>query len=188
MPTSPLLYVSGAFLVSVATTVATSIRLRRDGVDFCTKMPGATWDFNRSWASNLAVGGGIVGFLTVLTVLPPASAIKSVLLLYALLMVAVSGLAPALYNFLRVAPGYDQGLILTFLIAGMLSIWAAIAQLLLQAVIVDNLRAFLPIGVIRSFQLLFAFVVLALLRYGSTTMYAAAKSASTGSVAYLHML
>ena len=172
----------GGLVAAAAITLSVTTSLLRDGISLSKAMPeGPTWDFNRSWASNVALAAGVASLAGLLTLLPQSSAQnKATLTLLSVTMAALSGLAPAVYVFLRSGPDYSHGSIATFLVSGCLSLWAAFGQLGLQIVILERLRIIVAAEIVtRTCQVIIGLVVVLLGRYGLTTMLATARQVST---------
>ena len=151
-----------------------------------------SWDFSRSWASNISVVAGLVtisalGFLPSTTQTHISRSAYAVLLFVFPLLAA---LAPLVYNFSRrvsqdttTTPPtiVSQGKAYMFIIASIFTIWAAVGQLAVQASIMDELRRadllWRPFaGLI---EIVFGLVALGLLQYGFRTVVETVKAQKT---------
>jgi hypothetical protein len=97
-----------------------------------------TWDFSRSWASNISALAGIIGVSvanSITTDFKPFTqvAAKNSYNVSAVLMAAVVIAAPSAYTMLQIRKDNQLvGCAGGFLVASTLTIWGTIAQLLLQ--------------------------------------------------------
>jgi len=97
-----------------------------------------TWDFSRSWATNVSSIAGIVGVAIVSAVttdFKPFSqaSVKSSYAVTTVLMGAIVIAAPSLYTLLQKKQGNQMvGSVGGFILASLFTIWGTIAQLLLQ--------------------------------------------------------
>ncbi len=138
-----------------------------------------SWDFSRSWASNITVVGSLVS-LTVLASIPVPKEIqipRSAYTILSLVFTLLAALAPLVYNFSRkVSREGDKiiacGTVFMFVVAGTITLWAAVGQLEMQALLLEELRSagLLAVSICRLLQVLFAGVAVGLLVYGTRTM------------------
>jgi hypothetical protein len=97
-----------------------------------------TWDFSRSWATNVSSLAGIIGVTIVTAVTtdfkPFTGTVKSSFVVTSLLMGAIVVAAPSIYTLLQKERD-DQmvGSVGGFVTASMFTIWGTVAQILLQA-------------------------------------------------------
>lgn len=98
-----------------------------------------TWDFSRSWATNVSGLAAVVGVAVVSSVTTDfkpftQAAVKSSYTVTTVLMAAVVIAAPSIYTLLQERKENQMvGCAGGFIAASMLTIWGTIAQLLLQA-------------------------------------------------------
>jgi hypothetical protein len=97
-----------------------------------------TWDFSRSWATNISGLAGVIGVAVVSTMTTDfkpftQAAVKNSYATTSILMAAVVVAAPSIYTLLQERNGNQLvGCVGGFIAASMLTIWGTIAQLLLQ--------------------------------------------------------
>jgi hypothetical protein len=169
------------FLLSLAVGLITALVLKKE----LTQLMGIpSWDFSRSWASNISVVGGLVT-LSALALIPntvetqqmPRSVYTILFFVFPLL----AALAPLVYNFSRrvtrdpaTTPPtiVAQGKAYMFIVAAVFTMWAAVGQLVVQASIIEELRIakVLPTSFAILIEIVFVFVVFGLLRYGGRTV------------------
>jgi hypothetical protein len=169
------------FLLSLTVGLISSVVLKKD---LNQSMGIPSWDFSRSWASNISVVGGLVT-LSALAFLPttvethpiPRSAYAILLFVFPLL----AALAPLVYNFSRrittdssTTPPtiVAQGKAYMFVVASVFTMWAAVGQLVVQSSMIEELRSakVLPTSFAVLMELVFGFVALGLRRYGGKTV------------------
>jgi hypothetical protein len=169
------------FLLSLSVALISSVVLKKD---LNQTMGIPSWDFSRSWASNISVVGGLVT-LSALAFLPntletqqiPRSAYAILLFVFPLL----AALAPLVYNFSRRVSRDSsttpptivaQGKAYMFIVASVFTMWAAIGQLTVQASMIEELRIarVLPTHFAVLIEIVFGFVALGLLQYGGKTV------------------
>lgn len=173
------------FVSALAIGIASLTVLRKDLKQL---MGIPTWDFSRSWASNISVVGGLVT-LSALGFLPADFPTQISRPAYAVLLFVfplLAGLAPLVYNFSRrvsrdttTTPPtvVSQGKAYLFIIASIFTMWAAIGQLAVQASIIEELRLgnLLPGPFARLIEIVFGLVALGLLKYGFSTVVETVK-------------
>jgi hypothetical protein len=142
-----------------------------------------TWDFSRSWASNISVVGGLVTFSTI-SFLPTTVETKILTRsAYAVLLFAfplLAALAPLIYNFSRrvqkdtaTPPAVvAQGKTYMFIVASVFTLWAAVGQLAIQTSLIEEIRrlGYLPSSFAMLIELLFCVIGLGVLQYGGRTV------------------
>ena len=104
------------------------------------------WDFSKSWASTIAVVGGVISFATALALIPATGGPPTVLARgqYAFLGVvftAVTAAAPPVYTF---ASGIQPDLTVrgwgySFLFASIFTIWGTLGQLWIDILLIGDL-------------------------------------------------
>jgi hypothetical protein len=98
-----------------------------------------TWDFSRSWATNISGLAGIIGVAVVSSVTTDfkpftQAAVKGSYAVTTVLMAAIVIAAPSIYTLLQERKDNQLvGCVGGFIAASLLTIWGTIAQLLLQA-------------------------------------------------------
>lgn len=167
----------GPFLLSLTVGLISSVVLIKD---LNQSMGLPSWDFSRSWASNISAVGGLVT-LSALAFIPttletqqiPRQAYAILLFVFPLL----AALAPLVYNFSRrvntdsstTPPTItSQGKAYMFIVASVFTMWAAVGQLAVQVSIIEELRIAKmlesPFAIL--IEIIFGFVALGLLQYG----------------------
>lgn len=182
------------FLLSLTVGLITSVVLKKD---LNQSMGLPSWDFSRSWASNISVVGGLVT-LSALALIPntvktqqiPRSAYPILFFVFPLL----AALAPLVYNFSRRVTRdsstkpptiLSQGKAYMFIVASVLTMWAAVGQLAIQGLIIEELRIaeVLPTSFAILIDIVFGFVVLGLLLYGGRTVVETVRAQKTDTKA-----
>lgn len=113
------------------------------------RMGSPQWDFGTSWATNVTLGGGLLGLVTGFSLFPENGHFlsKSTYLAVSVAFSALAALAPQAYNVFR-KPVDDpnnpagmqlQGYVLAFVIAAALTSWAAIGQTAAAALAIAEL-------------------------------------------------
>jgi hypothetical protein len=113
------------------------------------RMGSPKWDFASSWATNITLGGGLLGGILAFSLFPDYGHFidKSNYLAASLVFPVLAGLAPQTYNIFR-KPADDrtdptgmqlQGFVLSFVIAAALTAWAAIGQSVVTALAIGEL-------------------------------------------------
>jgi|GEM_PF-5488743 len=182
------------FFLSLTIGLITSVVLKKD---LMKSMGVPSWDFSRSWASNISVVGGLVT-LSALTFIPttvetkqiPQSAYPILFFIFPLL----AALAPLVYNFSRRVTTDSstkpptivaQGKAYMFIVASVFTMWAALGQLAVQASIIEELRIakVLPTAFAILIEIVFGFVVLGLFLYGGKTVVETVRTQKTDTKA-----
>jgi len=149
-----------------------------------------SWDFTRSWASNITIAGGLLSAALYVAVFPEQTAYisKGGFAVLTLLFTLLAGLAPFVFNVFRrggldatAAPGaqlHYQGFVIWFLAASGITITAVSAQMLTLAVVIAEIGAAGRISPLVSgtFFALVAWLEVGILVYAAATMYWTAKS------------
>lgn len=126
------------FLAGAATLLSALIILGSKDVYLRARMGNVTFDFNKSWGTNVAIGAGVLSVLISQT--QNASDSKSYLILSGLFLAFVP-LGAALYNLIR-PPGtgtQPQGYVGMYLLSSGVVLWGAFGQLLLLGLILKEL-------------------------------------------------
>lgn len=176
-----------------ATLVASAIVLGLAAVAVCqngyslrARLGAPEWDFSQSWASTLTGIGVIIDAIFQAQLAPgktlPKETLGSVAVLFALLVV----IAPFAYNVVRspvlTHPDPDhpdvesyqlQGYVGMFLVAGALTLWGALGQIVTIVLLLDEIRlaGYLADPVVRLFQAILLVLLPALLVYAGRTAY-----------------
>ncbi len=142
-----------------------------------------TWDFSRSWASNISVVGGLVT-LSALAFIPAKTETQLITRsAYAILLFVfplLAALAPLIYNFSRhISKDTSNppmiiavGRAYMFIVASVFTMWASVGQLALQGLMLDELRraGVLQSGFAELVELVLALIGLGLLFYGGKSV------------------
>jgi hypothetical protein len=191
---------SVALGLSLVVAIASSSRLGQ-------RMGAPSWSGADSWGTNLSVGGGLVNGALAIAVLTDTTGYMTKSSYAALSMVLASLvlLAPVVYGLFRRevdvlerasespdpgAPGLliatakeFEGYVIVFIVAGFLTIWASLGQLMTFALVIGELRIADVIGggVAAVVIILVAVVALGLVFYGFVAMVETAKAAKGAS-------
>ena len=184
-PTLIWYILSFAFLIALLVMSQCMRRLRKEHVTLRNKMGSpSSWDFSRSWASNITVGGGLLSITLLSSALPEQTHYIGKAG-YAVLSVALAllvGFAPFVFNIFRTplsdlwAPDGSyveyQGEVVHFLAACIITVGAVIAQLLAFILLVDEL-SFSQVDTVfvRVFQMIIVLLGIGLLKYSGQTVY-----------------
>jgi len=100
----------------------------RDRLERRLSSPG--WDFSKSWATNITLFGSIVTSLLSLSVLPQQTVYggRSTYATLALMSTIIVGLGPAVFAMASARNGGEGGTVRAMLVAGLLTLWGAAAQ------------------------------------------------------------
>jgi hypothetical protein len=178
--------VVGAILLCLYSTH----RLNKSGIPLTTRMGSPTsWDFSKSWASNVTVAGALLSTALLLTTLPETRYINrggyAILNLLFTLLVAV---APFLFNVFRKAildkggQGETQlqyqGYVGFFLLASGVTIWAVLAQMITLVILMNefSVAPLVSTVFIHAFQGVIGLLALGVMVYSAETLYWTAKS------------
>ena len=190
-----------AFVVGLLAAIASSPRLRQ-------RMGAPSWSAADSWGTNLTVGAGLVNGVLAIAVLTDTTAYMTKSSYTALSMVLASLvlLAPIVYGLFRrevevteeASESADpsapvsllaattkefEGYVIVFIVAGILTLWASLGQLMTFALLIGELRIADVIGtrVAVVVVILLAVVAVGLPIYGFMAMVEAAKAATGAS-------
>lgn len=139
-------------------------------------MGGAQWDFTSSWATHVTVGGGILAIIFAASLLPdyPHFLTKQAYMTINLLFSVLIILAPAVYNLTCTPSSPDangtvcyKGIVLFFLGAAAVTMWAVIGQLLTIGFLFREfvVRSYVALPSIVVFFAVLTFVGLSLLTF-----------------------
>jgi hypothetical protein len=138
----------------------------RPNLDY--RLLGPSWDFNGSWASNLAAAGSILGIV----VGNSSGLLQADLTVPAIALSVFFGaliiLGPITFTALSVADPTGtatEGTLRGFFVAGGLTLWAAIGEVATAAGFLLGLRQKLPALFVGIFLVVVALAVIILLRY-----------------------
>ena len=132
-----------AVIVALCAAIPTAwVAFKRSGFSWDKAfIVSLTWDFSRSWATNITSLAGIIGVAVVSAVTTDFKpftqpAVKGSYAVTTVLMAAIVVAAPSIYTLLQKKRD-DQmvGCVGSFIVASMLTLWGTIAQLLLQGVL-----------------------------------------------------
>jgi len=186
-------YVFLASLVVVALIVSLTIfRLWRKGIHLLDPLGDPNWDFQKSWGSNLVIGGALLTSLLGLKFPDhPWLMTKESLSFLQMVFLALVAIAPLIYGLFHrdvqvqikslVGPPtagiQPQGYILMFLLAGGTTLWGALGQsLLLLLILLELSHAYLVdplIGIILSGLAVLFFLLVVV--YGWRSLYQTAS-------------
>ena len=154
-------------LAAVATALGTFWAIGRKWNDLLDDMGTQGWDFARSWATNIAMVGGV---LTAVTTLLPGS--DSSYLLLSGLLAFLGVVAPIFYNLTtRVVAGIAKGKVLFFAFSALLSGTSALGQVFIASNLLQALGGVkLPLESVFILQCCVAAVWLALLYHIVTSV------------------
>jgi hypothetical protein len=184
-------YLIGLGAISaLAVCLCVGRKLKRERLSLFGRMGTPSWDFTRSWASNITVAGGLLSAALSVAVLPEQTAYigKGGFGVLTLLFTLLAGLAPFVFNVFRrgglditAAPGaqlHYQGFVIWFLAASGITITAVSAQMLTLLVAIAEISAAGRISPLVSgtFFVLVAILEIGILVYAANTMYWTAKS------------
>jgi hypothetical protein len=113
------------------------------------RMGAPKWDFSSSWATNITLGGGLLGGILGFSLFPENGHYlsKSGYLAASIVFPVLAGLAPQAYNIFRkpIADPTDpaamplQGFVTGFVVAAALTAWAAIGQAATTALAISEI-------------------------------------------------
>jgi hypothetical protein len=179
-----VLLVGGAISIAVSTGVA--VRLLKLGSQQLTMHMGQpSWDFTKSWASNLTVTGGVLSTLLVAGTLPDKTyhLSKQQFAIMTAFCTAIVTLAPLIYNSLRqlmqsqTAPDGSglqyRGFVWSFLLASGLTLCGVYGQIVVLCFLVDEFQIAHLLPTTTTWAFLSALFVVAILLgfYAVQTMY-----------------
>jgi len=137
------------------------------------------WDFNQSWASNLAAVGSILGIVVGASSGLPSGDLALTAVVLSVFFGALIVLGPITFGALQVSDGASLvGTLWAFFIASGLTLWAALGEAVTAAAFFLDLRQKLPASIVWLFVAVVALAVLMLLRYAWLGMGSIAKLAS----------
>ena len=154
------------------------------------RMGSPSWDFSKSWASNVTVAGAILSIALALAALPDQTHYinKGGYAILNLLFTVLVGMAPFCFNVFRKASVDDsapdgsqlqyQGYIICFVVASGVTIWAVTAQMTTLVILLDELSVagLASTVLIRTFQGVIGILEVGVMLYAADTMYWTAKS------------
>jgi hypothetical protein len=200
---SSVILVSGslALVVGLFAAVASSSKLRQ-------RMGAPSWSGADSWGTNLTVGAGLVNGVLAIAVLTDTTAYmtKSSYTALSMILASLVLLAPIVFGLFRrevdvaeeASESADpsapvsvltattkefEGYVIVFIVAGSLTLWASLGQLMTFALLIGELRIadVIGTGVAVVVVILVAVVAVGLLIYGFVAMREAAKTATEAS-------
>jgi len=170
----------GLFAVGVA-----AIALIFKGLIF-RRMGVGNWTASESWSSNLTVAAGLVnGFLSLAALSETIYCDKVTYQTLTLLFATFIGLAPLVYNALRRQSDPPEGYVLTFLVAGFLTLWGTFGQLGIFLMLLFELEraAVLSPSTVWVPVILGSVIAVLILFYGILGLYKTAKAKSVAAPA-----
>jgi hypothetical protein len=192
-----VILVSGSLALGVGllAAIASSPRLRQ-------RMGAPSWSGADSWGTNLTVGAGLVNGVLAIAVLTDTTAYmtKSSYTALSMILASLVLLAPIVYGLFRrevditeqssvptdpstLTTKEFEGYVIAFIVAGFLTLWASLGQLMTFALLIGELRMadVIGTGVAVVVAMLVAVVAVGLLIYGFVAMVEAAKAATDAS-------
>jgi hypothetical protein len=163
------LLVAGGISVSMTTGVAVYL-LRLDKDQLTRHMGPTSWDFTKSWASNLTIIGSLVSTLLVAGALPEKTHHLSKQQFGRLNAVCalIVTVAPLFYNFYRdpvqLGTGAElqyEGFVWTFLLASFATLSGIYGQLMVLYFIIDELESSKLLSVLTSYMFIVLLFVVA---------------------------
>jgi hypothetical protein len=116
-------------------------------IDWGKKPTSLTWDFTKSWASNITAAGTILNYAVLLSCFTPTASFhyfpKSAYLSIGAIAGGLSLLAPLAYNALSKilqVPKWEVNDSISFLVGAGITVWGSTLQLLGGACLLDELR------------------------------------------------
>jgi hypothetical protein len=180
-----------AFLLAMMIAIGSIAKAKRDNkaITAWSPMGLGNWDFTRSWASNVAVGGAFLSTVLALSVLPDQTKhlSRTAYAILNVLFALLAGSAPLLFNFARKPILHNdqggvqveyQGFVFFFLLASAATICAAVGQMLTVMFLIGELSdagliAKLLGGVLQIFIVI---LVGGLCVYAAVTIYSTVES------------
>jgi hypothetical protein len=189
-PRSAWYLIGSGAIFALCVCLVVGRRLKRERLSLFGRMGTPSWDFTRSWASNITIAGGLLSAALCVAVFPEQTAYisKGGFGVLALLFTLLAGLAPFVFNVFRrvgldatAAPGAQlryQGFVIWFLAASGMTITAVSAQMLTLGLVIAEISAAGRISLLVSgtFFVLIACLEAGILVYAAVTMYWTAKS------------
>lgn len=150
-PAAPTIITWGTLALSIAVGLASTLTLSRRERGILWKTMGTlTWDFSRSWASNLSIAGGILGPALVLTAVPDPTRVitKQTYVVLSTLFTTFVALAPFLFTASRrmKSSGKDgavevsEGAVAIFILSAVFTIWGAFGQIVIASCLVREFQ------------------------------------------------
>jgi hypothetical protein len=166
-----------ALLVALAVGIGAVVLLKRDGISMADPMGLPNWDFSQSWASTFTTVGAVLNGVISSQALPasPAALSRQSYAGLGVLFATLVVLAPCLYNFLRKLDRKAwqyHGRVWTFILAGVMTVWAALGQFATIAVLFDEIRlaGYLPDAPVRLLQSILVVGAVGLTFYALSTI------------------
>jgi len=147
----------GSLILAVALVVVLWLTMwtNGEGADrpsLTDRVGPASWDFSRSWGSNLTVIGALLGTIISAGVLPRDSSVsKETFAALNLLFAALIVLGPFIYNATRtrvdarrsavIAEPQFQGFVWSFLVATAITLWAVLGEIATTFAIFSELQS-----------------------------------------------
>lgn len=154
----------------------------RDEIDWSKELAGPSWDFAKSWASNITAAGTVLGYAALLSCFSPTAQLHFFPRAGYLSVGAIAGglpiLAPLSFTVLsRIlqARHNESAASISFLLAAAVTIWGLTLQLLLGACLLWELHTANILPVVTAVL----FIVLLLVLSGAVVAYAALTATDT---------
>ena len=160
--------VGGSLAFAAATCIAAWI-VSSKRLNF--RLGSTGWDFNKSWASNLAAVGALLGLILGSSKNLPQADLAPAALLLSVTFGSLVILGPITYLALQVEEnGALVGTVGGFLLASLFVLWAAIGEVATAAAFFLDLVNKLPAGIVWLFVVVAVLAVLMLVRYAWVSM------------------
>ena len=154
----------------------------RQQIDWSKELAGPTWDFSKSWASNITAAGTVLGYAALLSCFSPTAQLHFLPRAGYLTVGTIAGglpiLAPLVFTVLsRIlqARHNESAASIAFLLAAAVTIWGLTLQLLLGACLLWELHTVNILPAVTAFL----FIALLFVLSGAVVAYAALTAADT---------
>ena len=155
-----------ALLTLAAATVVCMLRAVSSQKGLNSRLGIANWDFNQSWASNLAVLGSVLGILIGASSYVSSPNLPLAAIVLSVLFGTLTVVGPITYSALQVdQSGTLEGTLGGFYLASGLTLWAALGELVAAGVFFIDLSQKLSPLIIALFFVVVVVAIGALLQY-----------------------
>ena len=155
----------------VTATVVCMVRAVSSGKSLNNRLGIQGWDFNGSWASNLAAGGSLLGLVIGASSGLPTSDLALTAVVLSVLFGALTIVGPITYSALQVnESGTLEGTLGGFYLACGLTLWAALGETVAAGAFFVDIAQKLPPLILALFFIVVVVAIFALLRYAWLSM------------------
>jgi hypothetical protein len=175
--------------VGLLVCVYSGLRLKNLKISMLTRMGTPTWDFSKSWASNITVATAFLSATLVVGGLPEQTRYigRGGYGVLSVFLTILLGVAPLVFNLIRSpiinenssnGPQLEfQGYVLTFLFACGITVLANTGQMVTLIILVNEFlpASLLPVTVVRTFQGMIGLLTIGIAWYAAKTIYWTAK-------------